>query len=104
MAIHHLRLYITLISTSVLRDQLFSLHLVTVSKVPSKHCSESVDILEATITCVEDGRSFIRTAELDSREPDLGPCTFGARLSCRCLCVHLMTLDCLGGRQFLAQI
>lgn len=55
MAIHHLRLYINLISTSVLRDQLFSLHLVIVSNAPSKQRFERVDILVATITSVEDG-------------------------------------------------
>lgn len=55
MAIHHLRLYINSISTSVLRDQLFSLHLVIVSKAPSKQRFEWVDILVATITSVEDG-------------------------------------------------
>lgn len=55
MTDHHFRLYIGLISTSELRDQLFSLHLVIVSKAPPIDRFELVDVLEATITRVEYG-------------------------------------------------
>lgn len=54
MAIPHLRLYINLISTSALGAQLFSLHLVIVSKSPLMQRPELFDLLVATITSIED--------------------------------------------------
>ena len=88
----------------IVGNQLFSLHLMVVSKAAWRQPKRKANILVATVASEKDRRTLICTAKLHSGEFDFCSSTFGTWLGRPRLRVHLMTLERLDGGQLLAQI